>query len=660
MPRGTKQGVTKASPGRSPEMRRRVLLAGVLLSAVVAAARAAQLGILDGSALRAEALEQQGDTIMLPAMRGTIYDRDGVPLAASAEVYSVAIAPREVADRAAVSALLREHLDMTAREAARAVDRKRAWVVLPGRYGVHVREALDGVAGVHFQSVVQRFYPNGSLVRELLGPVRVDGVAQGGLELEFDSVLNGRTGRAVVRHDSRGRPVPGAMMRALEPTHGRDLFLTVDFDLQEIADQALAEQIARTNASGGELLMLDPYTGDILATVSRGRDARARNWRAATQPYEPGSTLKPFTVAALLSHGRARLTDSVYAENGQYVLNGRTLRDVHVLGWTTLAEALRESSNIGIAKLAARLDPREHYGTLRDFGFGTPTGAAYPSESGGRLYRPSQWSRMSSASLAIGYEVAVTPLQLALAYGALANGGLLLEPRLVREVRSRDGRVERSFAPRVVRRVISEDVAAEIRQVLISAVEEGSGRAASLGGFAVAGKTGTVRMIEDGRYKRGAYTASFAGFFPADDPQLVILVKLDEPQGDYYGGRTAAPVTRAALEAALAARNTAIDRAAMAKAAPVVTHAPALVRASSDARATVVLGARSTAQLPAPAPRALPDVAGMPVRDGVVRLHGAGFRIRVDGSGRIVRTVPQPGTLLLPGTVVRLIGEGAA
>ncbi|HUF49943.1 MAG TPA: penicillin-binding transpeptidase domain-containing protein [Longimicrobiales bacterium] len=641
-------------------MRRRILLTGVLLSAVVSVGRAAQLGILDGAAWRAAALGQQGDTITLPAVRGTIYDRDGVPLATSAEVYSVAIAPREIDDRDRVAALLREHLGMTPRDAARAVDRERAWVVLPGRYGAEVREALDHVAGVHFQSVVQRFYPNGALVRELLGPVRLDGVAQGGLELEFDSILNGRTGRAVVRRDAHGRVLPGVMMRAVEPTPGRDLYLTIDYDLQEIADHALAEAITHWSAAGGELLMLEPNTGEILATVSRGRDGRARNWRAATQPYEPGSTLKPFTVAALLSHRRARLSDSVYAENGEYLLHGRTLRDVHPMGWTTLAEALRESSNIGIAKVAARLEPREQYVTLRDFGFGTATGATYPSESGGRLYRPAQWSKMSQASMAIGYEISVTPLQLALAYGALANGGLLLEPHVVREVRSRDGRVERSVTPRVVRRVISADIAAEIREVLVGAVEDGTGHGAALGAFTLAGKTGTVRMVENGRYKPGAYTASFAGYFPAEDPQLVMLVKLDEPQGAYYGGATAAPVTRELLEAALATRSSPLDRMLMAKTA-AVPPAPALARTVSSARQMIALDrpqVNSTAA--AASVHTVPAVAGMSMRDGVRRLHTAGFRLRIEGSGRVLRTIPDAGTAAASDAVIRVIGAGAA
>jgi cell division protein FtsI (penicillin-binding protein 3) len=651
-----------AASGRSPEVRRRILLAGVLLGAVLAAARAFQLTVVDGERWRERALDQQGDTLKLEAPRGTIYDRDGVPLAASHEVFSVAIAPREIADRPAAAALLVKHLRLTKAAAQRYTDPKRSWNVLPGRYGVTVREALDGVPGIHFESVLRRFYPNGDVARELLGPVRIDGVAQGGLELEFDSVLSGRPGRAVVRRDSRGRALPGSMLRAIEPVAGRDIYLTIDYDLQEIAEAALADAVLRNNAQGGEMLMADPQTGEILAAVSRGADGRARNWRGVTEPYEPGSTLKPFTVAALMSFGRATLRDSVFAEEGRY--DRLRLSDTHPYEWLSVAEALRVSSNIAVAKVAERLERGEQYVALRSFGFGTPTGVAYPSESGGRLTRPRQWSATSPSRLAIGYEISVTPLQMALAYASLANGGRLMEPLLVREVRSRDGRVEKAFEPRVVRRVIPEQVAQEIRDVLVGAVEEGTGQEAGLGPFQVAGKTGTARIARNGRYTPGAYTASFAGFFPAKDPQLVFIVKLDQPRGAYYGGRVAAPVTRATLEAALATRNSPIDRSAVARAATATRPEPPpvlLTTRASDAARSMRLAATLHGAAPDTAATLLgvPDVTGMPMRDGVRRLHLAGFRVQLEGRGRVARTIPSAGDSAATHDVIRVIGEAS-
>lgn len=285
------------------------------------------------------------------------------------------------------------------------------------------------------------------------------------------------------------------------------------------------------------------------------------------------------------------------------------------------------------------------YQYLRSFGFGSPTAVTYPSESGGLLRRPAQWSRFSQASLAIGYEISVTPLQMVMAYGAIANGGVLMEPRLVREVRSRDARVAEQFEPRIVRRVIPERIAEDLREVLVDVVEAGSGGQAALGPYAVAGKTGTARSFRGGRYESGAYTSSFAGFFPADKPQLVFLVKLDSPQGAYYGGLTAAPVTRATLEAALAARSTPLDKRAVAVASP-----PPLSRevvqsnfAVAETRRPVTgpfifatnAGAPKKIAVRLASQRALPNVVGMSIRDAVRELHAQGYRVEIVGSGDV-------------------------
>jgi cell division protein FtsI (penicillin-binding protein 3) len=529
--------------------------------------------------------------------------------------------------------------------------------VLPGHYTSTVREALDGTQGVYFDRVFRRFYPHGEIALDILGVVNGAGEALGGIELEFDSVLAGASGMATLRRDSRGRPIPGAMLQAVEPTAGNDIYLTLDYDLQEIASEALRAAVQNTNARGGEIILSDPRTGEILAS-STVRDVAARGWRAATEPYEPGSTLKPFTVAALLAEDEAALTDSVFAENGLYVHEGRTLRDVHGMGWISVAEALQQSSNIALAKLSVRLTESAQYEYLRAFGFGTPTAIHYPSESSGLLRRPKQWSRFSQASLAIGYEISVTPLQMVLAYGTVANGGLLMEPRLVREVRARDARVTHRYKPRVVRRVIPEKIARDLRTVLAGAVETGTGRAAALGPFAVAGKTGTARVVRAGHYERGAYTASFAGFFPAVDPQLVFIVKLDSPHGEYYGGIAAAPVTRATLEAALAARNTPLDKRAMAVASPppyrdITSRQAAEPRALPDRLAQGPYVFALNAGTPKRALRrqplyVLPDVTGLPVRDAVRQLHASGYRVSVHGNG-VVRAVGAP-----TGNVVRV------
>jgi cell division protein FtsI (penicillin-binding protein 3) len=350
----------------------------------------------------------------------------------------------------------------------------------------------------------------------------------------------------------------------------------------------------------------------------------------------------------------------VFAEHGRLQLGQRTISDVGSHGWLTAAEVLRFSSNIGIVKLARRMDTKAQYEVLRDFGFGTPTGVGYPSESGGRLSRPDRWSGLSQASMAMGYEISVTPLQMTMAYGALANGGRLLEPRLVREIRTPEGRVVHRWPLREVRRPVASGTAAQVAGVLADAVQDGTGRRAGFGDFGVAGKTGTARVFEGGRYRMDAYTASFAGFFPARDPQLVFLVKLD--RGTQYGGAAAAPVTRATLAAAMAARASPLDRRAVAlslpdpgagEAVPVAgRHGPWLPPAPGPFVFRVATGAPRDAGTGRAAP--LPDVVGASARDAAAELHSAGFQVYLDGAGQVRGMNPGAGSVAERGSLIRL------
>lgn len=647
-----------ADPTRATARRRQLMLLSLVGASLLVTGRAFSLQILEGASWRSKAQDQQADQTPLPAPRGTIYDRDGVPLAASHEAYRMNLAPNEVVDRAQLIELLHKHAGLERRAAERALDPAKRWVVLPTRYSAATRQRLSGVRGVYFDRVLRRFYPRGSIAQELIGGVGADGKAQGGLELELDELLTGRAGRAILRRDAGG-PIPGAFQEVISPTPGRDVYLTIDADLQEIAREALNHAIEATQAVSGEIVMADPRSGEVLAAVSS--KAGQRSWRAVTEPYEPGSTLKPFAIATLLAEKRATLGDSVFAENGEFTRDGRTIKDVHPYGWLTVGDALKKSSNVVMAKLSDRLEPNTQYAYLRAFGFGSPTAVGYPSESGGLLRRPAAWSRYSQASLAIGYEISVTPLQMLMAYGALANGGILMEPALVREVRSREELTSVRFAARPVRRVIPEKIALELRTVLTDAVAGGTGSAASLGPFAVAGKTGTARSFAGGHYRSGAYTSSFAGFFPAVDPQLVFLVKLDSPKGAYYGGLTAAPVTRATLEAALAALNSPLDKRAVASSAP-----PPLASARGAAEAAqeqtsgpfiLTVGGAPARRMEAATRSAsadVPELAGLPIRDAVRILHAIGFRVRVQGHGVVGSTQPAAGAATPRGALIRL------
>jgi cell division protein FtsI (penicillin-binding protein 3) len=647
-------------PGAIHVRRRRLLLAGVLAGGALLLGRGFQVQVVQGASWEGRADRQHQERLELPAPRGTVYDRNGIPLATTRERVRVAVAPHEVRDVEATGRRLAEVLELNGAGVRRALDRNRRWVVIAGRFDPAVRGSLEGLAGVYLERELERFHPHGSVALEVLGRVAADGRALSGLELELDSVLRGEAGYAVVRRDSRGRPIPGALFRVAQPRPGRDVHLTLDLGLQEIAEQALQRTVREERAGGGDLIFADPRTGEILAAASR-KEGGINHWRGVTDPYEPGSTIKPFILAALLDRGLATLTDSLFGEHGRLQMGRRTISDVQPHGWLTAAEVLRFSSNVGMVKLADRLAPADQYAALRDFGFGTPTGVAYPSEAGGRLTRPDSWSAYSQASLAMGYELSVTPLQMTMAYGALANGGRLLEPRLVREIRTPEGRLVRRWEPREVRRSISASTATALAGVLADAVQDGTGRRAGLGEFVVAGKTGTARLFENGRYRTDAYTASFAGFFPARDPQLVFLVKLD--RGAEYGGAMAAPVTRATLSAALAARASPLDRRAVAVALPATgAGEPPLVTAAPGpwlppAPGPFVFRVAAGAPRSAPArstPEPVPEVRGASGRDAAATLHAAGFRVVMDGVGQVRRMEPAAGSVAERGSLVRL------
>jgi len=658
-------------PGEAPTderlaTRRRWLLGGIGMAALLIVGRAVQLQGFEGDRWAGEARKQQQATAPLPARRGAIYDRDGVPLALTRETFAVSIAPREIRDRAGVARALVDALGLSRAAARRVTDPRLRWAVIPGRFSVEQRRGLGDPRGVYIERKLERFYPQGDVGREVLGNVSADGRPLGGMEQAMDSLLRGKDGFSVLRRDAHGRKEASVSLPAVQPRDGDDVVLTIDFDLQEIADAALTEQVRATGAAGGDLILADPRSGEILAAVSKR--GTSRDLSAFIEPYEPGSIAKPFFVAALLARHRADLNERVFAENGTWKMpNGRTVTDVHAYDWLTLRDGLRVSSNIVMSKFSDRLPQAEQFAYLRDFGFGTPTGVEYPVESGGRLPRPDRWSPFTPASLAMGYEMSVTPIQMAMAYGALANEGVLMEPRLLREVRGPGGDVLDRREPRPVRRVIPREVALALRDVLVEVVADGTATKAQLTTFEVAGKTGTSRRTgAGGRYEAGQYNSSFVGFFPAQAPQLVIYVKLDRPQGDYYGGLTAAPVTRATLQAILAARSPSLDRRAL-LGMRTSGHRPAAARQMDD---EPVLGGREGTyvfldnRLPA-APRAdrapvpVPDLAGLPLRDAARRLHALGFQVRVQGGGAVKGTLPAAGAVLPRGDTLTVVAEGA-
>jgi cell division protein FtsI (penicillin-binding protein 3) len=408
----------------------------------------------------------------------------------------------------------------------------------------------------------ERLRPRGSLAAQVVGFVSKDNRGQEGIELFFDQELQGQDGFRVVGANARGHlsTTPGS--RSEPPEDGRSVVLTIDSASQAVLERELARTVQETGARGATGVLLEPQTGDVVAIASYpsfdpeapgGAPAEYRKLRAITDMTEPGSTFKVVTIAGCLEEGLVERGTLVESSEVMELAGGHRLHDKQDYGWITVEETLVHSVNTATAQLGRKLGADRLYQYARAFGLGCVTGVDLPGEASGILSRPANWSGRSLETLSIGQEIAVTPLQLACAYATIANRGVLMKPRIVREIREADGRVERRFPPRRVRRVLSPETARTLSEMLAKVVEEGTGETARIPGVAVAGKTGTAQWFDRARnrYDPSSHVSSFAGFVPAYDPRLVGVVMVERPSGVGWGREVAAPCFRRIIEGIL-------------------------------------------------------------------------------------------------------------
>lgn len=625
-----------------------ILFIGFCLLWTLLVARALQLQVFPDSRLQTLKNRQFRTLVTLEARRGAIVDRNGRELALSAAAQSLYADPKIIDSPKWTARQLAKILGVKSSTIyAKIKDRRRRFVWLARRLdpAKAARVKALGVRGLSMVDEWKRVYPNESVLAQTLGFLGVEGQGLEGIELQREQDLRGNPKKVHMRRDARGRPLVADGLLFQQNPDGNDLKLTIDSEVQYMLESELARVMGETDAESAVGIVLDASSSAIRAIASvpgfdsnkalRADPERRRN-RALTDAFEPGSTMKTFVVAKALQETKIQPNSKFFCENGRMQLGKRIIREAdqnHKWGWLSVSEILAFSSNIGTAKIAFQLGEETVRSGLEDFGFGVRSGVDLPGEARGTLL-PLPWSDHLLSNVSFGHGVTATPLQIANAYAAIANGGLLKTPYIVESVLDSETGLERSVRPEEpIRRVLSGDVAAQMR-LLLSGVTAagGTGVNAKVNGFIVAGKTGTAQKVNPkGRgYLQGGYISSFAGFLPAHDPRLVIFVAVDHPKKVYYGSQVAAPLF--SRLGAYAARREGL--------APVLISEQNLVKPKRGEKAVGV--ASETLKID----QIMPDWSDLSLRDVLRRVQGTDIKLRVVGKGSVRETVPAAGEVL--------------
>ena len=616
------------------------------------AARLFYLQVIAAEALQRRAQSQWTSESAIQPTRGRILDRNGASLAQSATAYTACVNPRQVADAARFAAILSPVLDVeTAVIERRASDTAKGGVTLrrqlPRETAVQLKRmkaeyaaagdaALDGL---YLEEESKRYYPMGAFATQLIGLTTIDGAGQAGLEQSLDRYLSGKAGRVLSQIDGKGRALGYGESAYIPAVNGGSVTLTIDASIQSFCEQAAREALQVNGAKAVRVLAMDPATGEILAMVNKPdfdlnappRDdveeltERLRN-RALTDAYEPGSTFKVITASAALDAGLVSVNEGFYCSGSVVVEGGKIRCWGRPHGAETFAQALQNSCNPVFVEMGLRLGAERFYAYLDAFGIGRKTGVDIPGEADGIVIPKNAVKRVDIARIGFGQSVAVTPLQLLRAVCAVVNGGNLMRPYVVSEIRDADGEVIQRNAPQVVGHPISAQTSQTMRRLLEDVVTLGGGKNAYIAGYHVGGKTGTAQVYVDGVVSRERHIGSFVGFAPANDPRIAVIVIVDEADVPVdYGSVTAAPYAREILERALVYMNVAPD-----------TDAPPAGQVT------------------------VPDVSGMGVDDAIHALEEAGLDSVLDGAGsRVVGQLPAAGAEMNEGALVMLYVEGA-
>ncbi len=656
-------------PWRAPLRTRTLILTGFFASVILLlVGRLAYIQIVKHEDLLRLAERQHSKTIPLRSKRGPIVDRTGHSLAVSGPAESLFAEPGRIEDTEALSWTLAEILKEPKDEIQKKLTAERSFVWVKRKLPPAASQAIKALKapGLGFVQESLRLYPNRELAAHALGFTGVDGKGLEGIEQAYESHLAGRAGAALVGRDALGRKTTGSPVVLRQSVPGQGVVLTLDSTIQYVAEREVEAAWRRTQAKSAVAVVQDPRTGEVLALAVRPTfnpnsfaTATGNEWRnrAVTDPFEPGSTFKAILAAAALEEGVVSPTDRFYGEGGQITVASHVIHDWKSYGWLTLSEVLQNSSNVGAIKVGLALGKERYYRYVTAFGFGSLTGVGLPGESRGRVWSPERWSGLSLATISIGQEVSVTALQIVAAFSAVANGGLLMQPRIVRALQDGAGREAERFEPRAVRRVISQRTARTLTEIMTRVVSDGTGRNAAIPGYDVAGKTGTAQKMNPltKRYSKAPGVLSFVGFTPADDPRITMLVLLDEPKSERWGSEAAAPIFSAIGREILRSMDVPPKDAPPVQvvSSPAQAPSPRAERSTPGvARATGV--ALAPLDDEGPGAQRMPNLVGRSLREALATLAFFDVPVEVKGRGVVVAQWPASGDELQTGTVCRL------
>ena len=611
----------------------RVFIVATLLIALFAmvSVKALELQILDRERAFKIARKQHHGTSTLLPRRGKIFDRNGKELAVNIDVKSVYANPKKVTNPSETAKILSEKLNLSQKKILDRVssDKSFVWIKrLADSESVEELQNLD-ITGLGYIPEPKRIYPNGHLMGQVIGITDIDSIGIEGIEYRYDRLLTGKTRKITLKRDARGHKILNDPSEIQEidqyKTSGHDIVLTIDSQIQHIVERQLKEGIEEVGGEKGMAIIMNPETGEVLAMASypfldpnnfsKFPEVNRRNlpmWYA----HEPGSTMKVFLASSALDDKKVNPNSKFNCENGRRRIGSAVIRDIKPRGTLTVAEIVKYSSNIGASKIGELLGRDKYYKYLNKFGFGKKTGIGLPGESSGLLAAPRKWGPIELATISFGQGISVTSLQLVTALSAIANGGYLMKPYVIEKIVGPDGNVIEQNSPEVVTRVISYDTSYQMKQIMQGVVENGTGKKAQIPGFSVAGKTGTAQIPnpKSGGYYSDRYIASFIGFAPVEDPEIVMVVVVEAPGEKTYGGSVAAPIFKQIAEKVLFHMGLSPKK--------------------------VLVGMT-----------VMPDLSGMSVRDILKWSEEQGVKVKVKGSGFVTNQKPLPGDLIKEGMV---------